>query len=95
MQNNRMLIPAETYVQGVVDSVRRPGRVSGRAELLMHLTRSGKGAGIGSGIGGTAGLAAVLLSRGQDVRMEVCTIVEMELGTIARPAEQHPRYPAS
>src|ERR1700740_2407824 len=37
-ENNRILIPAGTYVQGVVDSVKRPGRVSGRAELLMHFT---------------------------------------------------------
>jgi len=37
-QNNRMLIPAGTYVQGVVDSIKRPGRVKGRAELLMHFT---------------------------------------------------------
>ncbi len=139
-QNNRMLIPAGTYVQGVVDSVKRPGRVSGRAELLMHFTtlvfpngytvslpgavegvpgadnskvkdkegtiqaesqkgkdaatiaetagtgtligglaRGGKGAGIGAGAGGAVGLAAILLSRGQDVRMEAGTTVEMEL----------------
>ena len=37
-ENNRILIPAGTYVQGVVDNVKRPGRVSGRAELLMHFT---------------------------------------------------------
>jgi len=37
-QNNRILIPAGTYVQGVVDSVKRPGRVKGRAELLLHFT---------------------------------------------------------
>ena len=139
-QNNRMLIPAGTYVQGVVDSVKRAGRVSGRAELLMHFTtlifpngytvsfpgavegvpgadnskvkdkegtieaesqkgkdaatiaqtagtgtligglaQGGKGAGIGAGAGGAVGLAAVLLSRGQDVRMEAGSTVEMEL----------------
>ena len=37
-QDNRILIPSGTYVQGVVDSIKRPGRVSGRAELLMHFT---------------------------------------------------------
>lgn len=139
-QNNRMLIPAGTYVQGVVESVKRPGRVKGRAELLMHFTtlifpngytvsfpgavegvpgadnskvkdkegtieaesqkgkdatiiaetagtgtligglaHGGKGAGIGAGAGGAVGLAAVLLSRGQDVRMEAGSTVEMEL----------------
>jgi len=139
-QDNRILIPSGTYVQGVVDSVKRPGRVSGRAELLMHFTTlifpngytltlpgsvegtpgadnskvkdkegtieadsqkgkdvgtvarttgtgaavgalaaGGKGAGIGAGAGGVVGLATVLLSRGQDVRMEAGSTVEMEL----------------
>jgi len=139
-QDNRILIPSGTYVQGVVDSVKRGGRVSGRAELLMHFTTlifpngytvtlpgsvegvpgaehstvkgkegtiqadsekgkdattvakttgtgaavgalaaGGKGAGIGAGAGGVVGLATVLLSRGQDVRIEAGTTVEMEL----------------
>ena len=139
-QNNRMLIPAGTYVQGVVDNVKRPGRVKGRAEVLMHFTtlifpngytvslpgavegvpgadsskmkdkegtiqadsqkgkdattiaqtagtgtligglaRGGKGAGIGAGAGGAVGLASVLLSRGQDIRLEAGSTVEMEL----------------
>jgi len=139
-QDNRILIPSGTYVQGVVDSVKRPGRVSGRAELLMHFTTlifpngytvslpgtvegtpgadhstvkdkegtiqadgqkgkdaatvaqttgggaaigalagGGKGAGIGAGAGGVVGLATVLLSRGQEVRMEAGSTVEMEL----------------
>src|SRR5205823_5511456 len=35
-QNNRIVIPAGTYVQGVIDNVKRPGRVKGRAEVLFH-----------------------------------------------------------
>jgi len=34
----RVLIPAGVYVQGVVDSVVRPGRVKGRAQLNLHFT---------------------------------------------------------
>ncbi len=37
-QNNRILIPAGTYVQGIVRRVVRPGRVKGRAELQMSFT---------------------------------------------------------
>ena len=37
-QNNRIVIPAGTYVQGVVQRVVRPGRVKGRAELQMSFT---------------------------------------------------------
>ncbi len=36
--NDRVVIPAGTYVQGRISEVRRPGRVKGRAELLMHFT---------------------------------------------------------
>jgi hypothetical protein len=36
--NDQMLIPAGTYVQGVISEVKRPGRVKGRAELQVHFT---------------------------------------------------------
>src|SRR5437762_10686966 len=127
--NNHIVIPAGTYVQGVIDSVKRPGRVKGRAEVLFHfntlifpsgytvavpgamqdapgvengqikdkegtiqaegtkgrdagtiagpaatgtliggLSHGGKGAAIGGLAGGAAGLAQVLLTRGDDIR---------------------------
>jgi hypothetical protein len=34
-----VIIPAGTWVQGVVDSVKRAGRIKGTAELQFHLTR--------------------------------------------------------
>jgi hypothetical protein len=34
-----MVIPAGTWVQGVVDSVKRAGRLKGTAELAFHLTK--------------------------------------------------------
>src|SRR5271167_4926427 len=37
-QNNHILIPAGTYVQGVVRRVVRPGRVKGRAEMQLSFT---------------------------------------------------------
>ncbi len=37
-ENDRIVIPAGTYVQGRITEVRRPGRVKGRAEFLMHFT---------------------------------------------------------
>jgi len=36
--NNRVLIPAGTYVQGRISHSQRAGRVKGRAEVLMHFT---------------------------------------------------------
>ena len=140
VQNNRMVIPPGTYVQGVVAAVKRPGRIKGRAELLIHFTtmifpngytvsfpgalenvpgsdtqkvkdkegtiqadsqkgqdiatvagttatgtvigglRGGaKGAGIGARIGGATGLVIALLTKGNDVRLEAGTGVEMVL----------------
>ncbi len=37
-QNNQIVIPAGTFVQGQIDRVVRPGRVKGRAELQMSFT---------------------------------------------------------
>jgi len=36
--NERVLIPAGTYIQGKISHVERAGRVKGRAEILMHFT---------------------------------------------------------
>ncbi|MGA3210845.1 MAG: hypothetical protein ABSD20_06020 [Terriglobales bacterium] len=36
--NEHVVIPAGTYVQGKVDSVKRAGRVKGTAELQFHIT---------------------------------------------------------
>lgn len=137
--DERILIPAGTYVQGKISHIQRGGHVKGRAELLIHFTSliypSGytvmlpgavenvpgaehattkgsegkiqqdsatgkkletvaktagtgaaiggvgtgtwKGAGIGGGIGAGVGAAIGLLSRGDDVRLEPGTSVEM------------------
>src|SRR5438270_4374746 len=138
--DNTMAIPAGTYVQGVIDNVKRSGRIKGRAEVLFHFTtlifpsgytvsvpgsvndgpgadngrvinkegsvqadgtkgkdtgtiagptaegaiigalaRGGKGALIGSGIGGAVGLAEVLFTRGNEINYPAGTAVEMIL----------------
>jgi hypothetical protein len=38
VQDGRIAIPPGTYVQGVISRITRPGRVKGRAELLVHFT---------------------------------------------------------
>jgi hypothetical protein len=136
--NERIVIPAGTYVQGRISSVKRGGRVKGRAEVLMHfstliypsgytvvlpgavenvpgaektsmkddegtirqdsqtgekaktvataagtgaviggLNNGVKGGLIGAGIGGGIGTAIGMLSRGNDVRMDAGTTLEM------------------
>jgi len=36
--HEQLMVPAGTYVQGVIDSVKRAGRIKGTAELQFHLT---------------------------------------------------------
>lgn len=36
--NGQTVIPVGTYVQGVISQIKRPGRLKGRAELLVHFT---------------------------------------------------------
>lgn len=38
-QNDRIVIPPGTYVKGTISEVRRPGRVHGRAQVLIHFNR--------------------------------------------------------
>jgi len=136
--NEKVLVPPGTYVQGKIMHVQRPGRIKGRAEVLIHFTtliypsgytvmlpgavdnvpganstsmkgeegtirqdsqtgekiekaagagatgavvgglsNGGKGALIGAGIGGAVGTAIAMLTRGNDVRLESGTTVEM------------------
>ena len=36
--DNRVIVPAGSYIQGTISHVERAGRVKGRAEILMHFT---------------------------------------------------------
>lgn len=54
--------------------------------------RSVSGAAIGGGIGGAVGLARVLLTRGQEIRLETGTALEMVLD---RPLVLDPAHAAS
>ncbi len=136
--NDRVLIPAGTFVQGRITHIQRAGRIKGRAEVLIHFTSmiypsgytvmlpgavqnapgvdktgvkdgegtiradsdkaqkigqvagsgatgaiigaaadGGKGALIGGGIGGAVGTAIALLTRGNEVKMDAGTTLEM------------------
>src|SRR5690349_17836156 len=57
---------------------------AGTGAVIGGLSRGGKGAAVGAGIGGAVGTAIALLSRGNDVRLEPGTTIEM---VIQRPIE--------
>ncbi|MGO9127280.1 MAG: hypothetical protein ACLP6G_20620 [Terriglobales bacterium] len=136
--NNRVLIPAGTYVQGRITQIQRGGRIKGRAQVLMHFTtliypsgytvilpgavenapgadktgvkdqegtlgkdsqtgskvgtvattagtgamigglsQGGKGALIGAGVGGAVGTAIAMLTRGDDVKLDAGSTLEL------------------
>jgi hypothetical protein len=142
--DNRVIVPAGSYIQGTISHVERGGRLKGRAEILLHFTAmiypsgytvmlpgsventpgadnksvkdeegtiqqdkdTGKkiedaakggvyggsggalagglagglnGARIGAGAGAAAGIGWALLKRGNDVRLDVGTSIEMEI----------------
>jgi hypothetical protein len=143
--DNRVVIPAGSYIQGKIAHVERAGHGHGRAEILMHFTsmiypsgytvmlpgsventpgaennsvkdsegtvqqdsETGKkiedaakggtygtiggatagglatgglnGARVGAGLGAAAGIGWALLKRGNDVRLDVGTSIEMEI----------------
>ena len=144
VMNERVIVPAGTYIQGKISHVERAGHGHGRAEILIHFTsmiypsgytvmlpgsventpgaennsvkdsegtiqqdsETGKkvedaakngtygtiggatagglagglnGARIGAGVGAAAGIAWALLKRGNDVRLDVGTSIEMEI----------------
>ena len=60
------------------------GTTAVQGALIGVIADRGKGAAIGGGIGGAAGAAAVLLSRGKDVVLEPGTTIEIVLD---RPLE--------
>jgi hypothetical protein len=136
--NNRVLIPAGTFVQGRISEIQRGGRIKGKAQVLMHFTsliypsgytvilpgavenapgldktgvkdqegtlqkdsqtgskvgtiatsagtgalvgglsQGGKGALIGAGVGGAVGTVIAMLTRGDDVKMDAGTTIEL------------------
>jgi hypothetical protein len=145
VMDNRIVIPAGSFIQGTISHVERAGHGHGRAEILMHFTAmiypsgytvmlpgsventpgadnksvkdeegtiqqdkdTGKkiedaakggaygtvagatagglatgglnGARVGAGAGAAAGIAWALLKRGNDVRLDVGTSIEMEI----------------
>jgi hypothetical protein len=72
-----IMIPAGTYVKGIVDASRRAGRIKGRAELQFHITT------LIYAHGYTVDLAAAIdqVPGSQEVRMK-------EPGTVRRDSEK-------
>jgi len=87
--NDRIMIPIGTYVQGRISEVKRPGRVKGKAEILMHFTSlifpNGYTAVLPGAVHNMPG------SEGQHVKGEEGTVEQnpdtgKDAGTIARTA---------
>ncbi len=70
----------EGTIQGDSQTGEKAGTVAsaaGTGAVVGGLSRGGKGALVGAGIGGAVGTAIALLSRGNDVKLDAGTTVEM------------------
>ncbi len=70
----------EGTIQGDSQTGEKAGTVAtaaGTGAVVGGLSRGGKGALVGAGIGGAVGTAVALLSRGNDVKLDAGTTVEM------------------
>jgi type IV secretion system protein VirB10 len=80
--DNGRVINKEGSVQSNGTKGKDAGTIAGPAAegaIIGALARGGKGALIGSGIGGAAGLAEVLFTRGNEINYPPGTAVEMVL----------------
>ena len=86
---SHVLIPQGVYVQGIVDSVERPGRVKGRAKLLMHFTTmifpNGQVVSIPGGVNNLPGSDGAQVKNGEG-QIEGAGTKGKDAGTIARGA---------
>jgi hypothetical protein len=87
---SHVLIPSGVYVQGLVDSVERPGRVKGRAKLLMHFTTmifpNGQVVGIPGSVDNLPGSGGPSV-KGKEGTIEQAGSKGKDAGEIARGAE--------
>ena len=70
----------EGTIQGDSQTGEKVGTVAssaGTGAVIGGLSKGGKGAAIGAGIGGAVGSAIALLTRGNDVKMDAGTTIEM------------------
>jgi len=84
VEEGAVVLPAGMYVKGTIDSVKRPGKVKGRAQLQMHLTSMIFPNGVEIAIPGS--LDNVPGSTGADVKNAEGTVEQA--GTKGRDAER-------
>lgn len=83
--DNASVKDEEGTIRGDSQTGEKVGTVAGSAgtgAVIGGLSHGGKGAAIGAGVGGAVGSAIALLSRGNDVKLDAGTTVEM---VIQRP----------
>jgi hypothetical protein len=87
---SHVLIPSGVYVQGMVDTVERPGRVKGRAKLLMHFTTmifpNGQVVGVPGSVDNLPGSGGPSI-KGKEGTIEQAGSKGKDAGDIARGAE--------
>lgn len=89
IQNNHVVIPLRAQVQGVVESEQRPGRVKGKAQLLLHFTTlifpNNYVVPIDGALQSIPG-SAKLRTKGERATVEPVDQIDKDVATVTKPA---------
>ncbi len=89
VQDGRVIIPLKAQVQGTVESSSRPGRVKGKAKLLLHFTSltfpNNYSVPIDGALNSVPG-SDKLRKKGEEGRIEPVDQIDKDIGTVFKPA---------
>ena len=90
VQDGRVLIPLKAQVQGTVESSKRPGRVKGRAQFLLHFTsltfpNNNYTAPIDGALQSVPG-SPKLRAKGEERRIEPVDQIDKDIGRVFKPS---------
>jgi type IV secretion system protein VirB10 len=89
VQDGRVVIPLKAQVQGTVESSKRPGRVKGRAEFLLHFTSltfpNNYTVPMDGALQSVPG-SPKLRAKGEERRIEPVDQIDKDIGTVFKPS---------
>ena len=89
VQDGRVIIPLKAQVQGTVQSSKRPGRVKGKAEFLLHFTSltfpNNYTVPIEGALSSVPG-SSKLRAKGEEGKIEPVDQIDKDIGSIFKPA---------
>jgi|SRR5579859_1710610 len=89
VQDGRIVVPLKAQVQGTVESSKRPGRVKGKAQFLLHFTSltfpNNYTVPIDGALESVPG-SPKLRAKGEERRIEPVDQIDKDIGTVFKPS---------